>query len=134
MNNKNSKWQIFKKTGGKFRNVAISINKNGGIGLLAGFWHQYQLAKKTHVILYFNENIKSNIKSVGFQFTRNAKLPGAYKLTQNRSSASVSPNAFWAAHRIVNPGKYAGAYKPQIDEDTNYGRIFYISLIKKANE
>jgi len=128
MNNQNFKWQPFEKIGGKFGNITISINSAGGIGFLSGMWHKYNLQNMTYVKLFFSlDNSKNPV--LGFKFTQDKHLAGVYKLTLNRSSASVSPNAFWAAHGII-PENYVGSYAPNEMIDKDFGQIFYIVLNK----
>ena len=126
----NINWQPFEGKGGKFHNYKISImsskNRSGGFGFLSGFFHQENLEGFSHVLLFYYPQEKL----IGFKFTNDEKLPGAFKMTKGTGSASVFPHSFWSAYRI-KPEDWASQYTPKSMNDQRYGKIYYIELSEK---
>jgi hypothetical protein len=127
-------WEPFQDKGGKFGNYKVSVmstkRRTGGLGFLSGFFHQESLEKFAYVLFFYD---KANHR-IGFTFTNDKNIPGAFKMTKERKSGSVFPSSFWTAYNL-DAEQWRGKYTPKKDNDRRFGKIYYIELSeKKADE
>lgn len=119
----NLKFETFRYRGGKFKNYSVSVTNANAFGFLAGFTLRHKLQDFDYVSLSF-----SKPAAIGFKFNNDPKFPGNFKLTHNKSSASVSAHSFFQAYNI-NAKKYQGRkFEPHEHKDPKLGKLFYILL------
>ncbi len=117
-------FQEFKNRGAKSPEN-ISLTRSASFGFSYGFCKKHNLTRFRYVVLFYD---KKN-RAVGFLFTNNKKRKNKYKINHSPSgkSAHVVAKAFIRAHRI-DPKTLHGHYKPQIYEQTDIGKLFYIQF------
>ncbi len=117
----------FEDAGGKFGSYKISLGEHGGFGFNAGFYRRENMKEYSHVFLSYDKSRKA----VGFFFSNDSTIRGAFKISHGKNSGSVVVHSFFSAH-FINPKDYAGKYEPNQYEDSKLGKLFYIILERKG--
>lgn len=116
---------------GRRNSSFISITTSNSFGFGGDFLKKNQLTKKDYVELFFD---KEALK-IGFKFKQN-KEPGddAFKLIGNKGSDSknvVARSFFTTKLEGLDLNSFIHKYKPETEDDGEFGRLYVIQLKKK---
>ena len=122
-------FEVFTSKGARIKESWVTITEDSTFLFNAGFVHQANISKSTHVILGYSA-IK---KTISFQFTSDSQAMGAHTLTNRPGGAYVGSRAFFNYY-FLNIHEVAGRYTPKKVKIPKVGEVWAINLDSKLPE
>jgi len=117
---------IFRAAGMRIGESYVRITKSSTFLFSSGFMHEAKLKDISHVVLGYS--IKK--KAIIFQFTSDAKAPGAHKVVQRSNNGSCGSRSFFNYY-FLKPQELEGRYIPKNEKVPKIGNIWVIYLDQK---